>query len=384
MSPSSPLTPTRPTKSIWIADQTAQGTSAVLNDEMLGNEPHWFDHSRDILCMVDTFRLSMTKPIIGIGHSMGASQLVAAAHFHPGLLDALVMVDPPIFMTRSPSTKAMLRYCFRKPEAYAPRQAAEEATRRSPFFKTWDKQVLQRFLETVWGDGPTVTVPDDNSTKPTTPLHMQVRGLIKPNPDHITVAQPVDEDQRYTHPDIQPTAPVTWPFYSPHSQVAYRFLSTLRPPALFLLGEGSQLCDAEELVDRTNATGTAPGGSGGITAGRVKSVTIPGGHFLPMTNVAGTAEGTSRWLAEQIGQCQKREEAFKQRWEVKSLAEKQRLDGRVQEQLKNWDGRPSVKPNQVEALIRGRLRGLCRSAVRLLTAIHDPSRFTFHGNRDRY
>lgn len=36
---------------------------------------HWFDHSRDLLNMVNHFRDSMSRPIIGIGHSMGCTQL---------------------------------------------------------------------------------------------------------------------------------------------------------------------------------------------------------------------------------------------------------------------------------------------------------------------
>ena len=36
---------------------------------------HYFDHSRDLLHMVNTFRHEMPEPIIGIGHSMGALQL---------------------------------------------------------------------------------------------------------------------------------------------------------------------------------------------------------------------------------------------------------------------------------------------------------------------
>jgi hypothetical protein len=35
----------------------------------------WFDHSRDLLNMVNHFRDRMVQPIFGIGHSMGAAQL---------------------------------------------------------------------------------------------------------------------------------------------------------------------------------------------------------------------------------------------------------------------------------------------------------------------
>lgn len=35
----------------------------------------WFDHSRDLLSMVNHFRERMPRPIFGIAHSMGAVQL---------------------------------------------------------------------------------------------------------------------------------------------------------------------------------------------------------------------------------------------------------------------------------------------------------------------
>ena len=36
---------------------------------------NWFDHSRDLLHLVNTFRAAMPQPIVGIAHSMGAAQL---------------------------------------------------------------------------------------------------------------------------------------------------------------------------------------------------------------------------------------------------------------------------------------------------------------------
>jgi len=33
-------------------------------------QAHWFDHSRDLLHMVNHFRKDMVGPLIGIGHSM--------------------------------------------------------------------------------------------------------------------------------------------------------------------------------------------------------------------------------------------------------------------------------------------------------------------------
>lgn len=75
-----------------------QGASGILNENIQGDtstcsypihlpdisEPkpllinhiaNWFDHSRDLLHMINHFREEMPRPIIGVGHSMGCAQL---------------------------------------------------------------------------------------------------------------------------------------------------------------------------------------------------------------------------------------------------------------------------------------------------------------------
>lgn len=84
-------------RSIWMADMVNMGSSGVLNEPLLGDdrEPDflptpritekyqvfntlkytasYLDHSRDLLHMVNVFRERMPRPIIGIGHSAGAT-----------------------------------------------------------------------------------------------------------------------------------------------------------------------------------------------------------------------------------------------------------------------------------------------------------------------
>jgi hypothetical protein len=47
----------------------------LLKQTSLTISASWFDHGRDLLAMVNHFRGQMIRPIVGIGHSMGASQL---------------------------------------------------------------------------------------------------------------------------------------------------------------------------------------------------------------------------------------------------------------------------------------------------------------------
>lgn len=62
-------------RSIWATDVAHQGHSSVLNEHLLGNEPAWHDHSRDLLHLINLKRDQMPRPIVGIGHSMGGNQL---------------------------------------------------------------------------------------------------------------------------------------------------------------------------------------------------------------------------------------------------------------------------------------------------------------------
>jgi len=62
-------------RGIWIADVAQQGHSGILNEHLLGNDPCWNDHSRDLLGLINMKRKEMPRPIVGVGHSMGGNNL---------------------------------------------------------------------------------------------------------------------------------------------------------------------------------------------------------------------------------------------------------------------------------------------------------------------
>lgn len=64
-------------RSIWIADVAFQGYSGVLNERLLGNDPGWHDHARDLLHLINVKRQQMPRPIVGVGHSLGGCILYA-------------------------------------------------------------------------------------------------------------------------------------------------------------------------------------------------------------------------------------------------------------------------------------------------------------------
>lgn len=52
-------------------DGKAKGRTSADNT----NAASWFDHSRDLLALVNHFRDEMPYPLIGLGHSMGGAQM---------------------------------------------------------------------------------------------------------------------------------------------------------------------------------------------------------------------------------------------------------------------------------------------------------------------
>jgi hypothetical protein len=62
-------------RSIWIADVAQQGQSGIMNEQLLGNDPCWNDHSRDLMNLINLKRKEMVRPLVGIGHSMGGNNL---------------------------------------------------------------------------------------------------------------------------------------------------------------------------------------------------------------------------------------------------------------------------------------------------------------------
>ena len=69
-------------RSIWIADVAQQGQSSVLNEQLLGNDPSWSDHPRDLLHLINLKRDEMPRPLVGIGHSMGGFHLYICRSIH--------------------------------------------------------------------------------------------------------------------------------------------------------------------------------------------------------------------------------------------------------------------------------------------------------------
>ncbi|KAF1984194.1 alpha/beta-hydrolase [Aulographum hederae CBS 113979] len=146
-------------RSVWFADAAHQGASGMLNEPNLGNDPSWFDHARDVIAMVNHFRNDMVRPIVGLGHSMGAGQLILTSLMHPRLFTSLILLEPvfdkSIHTCRGP---ALTRASTFRRDVWSSREEAACAARKA--YKRWDPRVMERWLNFGYRTMPSVVHPN--------------------------------------------------------------------------------------------------------------------------------------------------------------------------------------------------------------------------------
>ena len=308
-------------KNVWIADVAHQGQSGVLNEDKLGNDPSWMDHSRDMLHMINHFRNEMTRPLIGIGHSMGGCQLGILSLMHPRLLSALVLIDPVIMggktMTPPGQDLSVAQASTFRRDLWSSREAAASAFKKSPFFQAWDPRVLDLWLRYGLRPLPTRLYPDnsrnarsDNPVTLSTTKHQEVWTFLRPN----FAGEDGDGLPIYnhtTHIDLDREAGGTYPFYRPEPTYLFNNLPYIRPPVFYVFGETSNLSPPAAQKPKLELTGIGLGGSGGAIKGLVKSVTLKGvGHLVPMEAPKQTAYVIHDWLEPELNIWRAEEEEF--------------------------------------------------------------------------
>ena len=330
-------------RSIWIADAAHQGQSYVLNEDKLGNDPGWFDHTRDLLHFINLYRNEMPRPIFGVGHSMGGNNLMNVALFNPRLLQGLILLDPVVQPktaeivkeAKAPNMAAMST--FRR-DVWGSREEAKSGFERSPFYQKWDQRVLQRWGD--WGrrECPTVLCPQEKKPKVTltTPVGQEVFTFLRPNFEGNGLRNGGNVERR-THADLDPASDSSWPFYRSEPPRTFERLEEVRPSVLYVIGGESGVNTQELDKIRIERTGTGIGGSGGAPEGRVQSVTLESvGHLIPMEASEHTAKLASDWLGSEVGRWKAEEEELKKTWYTKSLLQKQIIT----EEWKKYVGGP--------------------------------------------
>ena len=311
-------------RSIWIADVVNQGQSAVLNEDKLGNDPSWFDFSRDYLLMINHFRKEMPRPLVGIGHSMGGAILANLSLMHPRLLSTLILIDPVIQRAGPPRPAPGMPSYFQmstfRRDIWPTRAEAIASFKRSKFYQSWDPRVLDAWFQhglrestPLFPEVPARQTGDLPVTL-TTPKHQEAFTFIRPNLDGLDSAgkQVIN---RATHADLDPTARDTYPYYRPETVITFNNLPHLKPSVLYIFGGKSDLSPPDWRRQKMEATGVGVGGSGGAKDGRVQEVVIEErGHLVPFEAVDHCAHAVVAWLVPEMENWQNEEERFAKAW----------------------------------------------------------------------
>ena len=346
-------------RGIWIADVAQQGMSGIINEDKLGNDPSWNDHSRDLLHMINHFRKEMTRPLVGIGHSMGGSHLVNLAYLHPRLLTSLVLIDPVVqssFVEAADKSRvSQTRASTFRRDDWPSRAEAAASVKKSKFYKSWDPRVLDLWIRYGLRSLPTAIYPnehdgyhgpenDDDPVTLTTSKHQEVFTFLRPSFNGLDANGKLVVNRR-THPDLDLRATDKYPFYRPEPIAVFNDLPRLRPSTLYIFGGQSDLSTPDLRKQKMERTGTGVGGSGGAEADRVKEVVLEDvGHLVPMEAVARCAAAAGEWLASDLRRWRGEEADFKREWEAKDKRARSTIS---EEWEKNIGGDPRRKSEKL-------------------------------------
>ncbi|KAG6294795.1 hypothetical protein E4U46_005652 [Claviceps purpurea] len=298
-------------RAIWIADCAWQGRSGVLNQNkgLLGNDPGWYDYSRDIIHMINTFR--MPRPLVAVAHSFGSNALAHASLLHPRLFHSLVLMEAAIAPdTAGPAVNGgtPAYASIRRRDVWPSRQHAADSFRKSPFYQSWDPRVFDLWirygLQPKSTDPGTPDGPEEGEVTLTTSKHQEIFTFLRPSwPAFDAAGKEIVHPEWFRDVLGAPQIPTTalYPFCRHEPPFTHNRLIHLRPGIFFINGGLSTIVSESEANNRAAITGTGRGGSGGTKNGRVQNVTHPHyGHLLPLENPSFCAQQAATFLKAEL------------------------------------------------------------------------------------
>ncbi|KAF4503529.1 host-specific AK-toxin Akt2 [Fusarium agapanthi] len=322
-------------RSIWIADVWNQGQSGVLNERVLGNDLSWFDHARDLMNLINQHQRDIRHPIVGIGHSMGGTQLAQLALWHPRLLDSLVLIDP-IIQIPNPSI-SLAGLSTKRRDIWPSREDAVARFKKGKFFQSWDPRVLDLWIEHGLRDVPTELHPKEEGSSSdervtlTASKHQELFSFVRPT--YVARDWEPSNDQ---DPEQNKDCP-DYPFHRPEPPKIFRHLPELRPSTLFVFGKQSEFSSPERREEKMLTTGAGVGGSGGAAAGRVQEEALDCGHLIPMEKVSECADVISSFVGKEMRRWRDQQESFKRYRESMSRRQQITIDKQWDEKVKLGD-----------------------------------------------
>ncbi|KAG6214273.1 hypothetical protein E4U50_000495 [Claviceps purpurea] len=298
-------------RAIWIADCAWQGRSGVLNQNkgLLGNDPGWYDYSRDIIHMINKFR--MPRPLVAVAHSFGSNALAHASLLHPRLFHSLVLMEAAIAPdTAGPAVNGgtPAYASIRRRDVWPSRQHAADSFRKSPFYQSWDPRVFDLWirygLQPKSTDPGTPDGPEEGEVTLTTSKHQEIFTFLRPSwPAFDAAGKEIVHPEWFRDVLGAPQIPTTalYPFCRHEPPFTHNRLIHLRPGIFFINGGLSTIVSESEANNRAAITGTGRGGSGGTKNGRVQNVTHPHyGHLLPLENPSFCAQQAATFLKAEL------------------------------------------------------------------------------------
>jgi pimeloyl-ACP methyl ester carboxylesterase len=294
--------------------------------------------------MINIFRSQMRRPLIGIGHSMGATNIVQLALLHPRLFSSVVCIEPILNKEyRGMNFSAAYGLSYRK-DVWPSRAAAMAESRKSEVQRTWDERVMKRWECYAFCDLPTLLYPTapeaiiesaaEGGTSPvtlTTTKHHGVRSYARAA--FASPERPLEDlrTSQKSHVGLTQAAfdAMHAPVYRPECIYTFQQLPFLRPSCLFIYGAESHFSNAKpkSRADKLNSTGTSAWGSGGANGGKVGEVVLEGGgHYIVLEKPAAVAGETSRWVDARLAEWQEEDAAERKAWDRVPSKERARVD----------------------------------------------------------
>ncbi|KAF2017910.1 toxin biosynthesis protein [Aaosphaeria arxii CBS 175.79] len=332
-------------RNIWIADCAHQGASGILNEGHLGDDPNWFDHSRDLLGMVNHFRNEIQAPVIGVAHSMGCAQLVQLSQIHPTLFQSLVLIEPVIQETIPPGPNAGYLTSYR-PDFWQSKEEAHAYFDKNKFYKSLDPRCFERYLQYGLRSTPTAlfpTAPPGSVTLSTT-KHQEAWSFIRSIFPPRSSGGEVDMQEQLLTSDYGGVHS-KYVFHRPEAVLAFRALSTLQPAVYWIFAEQSYINPPKSRNEKVRRTGAEIRGRGGVTS----TVVAKSNHNLPLTQVTETASLVASHIVQQLKEHKEQQEIWDRIDTQKSDRDQQVLSSHWMKAVRNKSDteRPMIAKNKL-------------------------------------
>ncbi|KAL8980787.1 MAG: hypothetical protein Q9205_004228 [Flavoplaca limonia] len=302
-----------PIRAVWAMDIVHHGTSYILNQDAIGDEPHWFDSSRDVFQMVNHFQEQMPPPIVGISQSWAAVTISMLAVWHPRLFSAIIAMEPMVGSTyraedkqANQNLKQRIQLFTNRKDTWSSREEARKHLRANPYYGAYDPRVFDRVVEYDLREVPS-ECKEHSAVTLTTPKTMEVYTILRADPPLSGFPEAPDYRTSTARDVIFPG------FYRGERSYWIDNLQYLFPPVLYVWGTLSGFANSDYSNSILQRTGIGHGGNGGVALGKVGEVLVEGAHHpIPLEKPAAAAHAIVPWLRKQMSGWQEEAEGRKE------------------------------------------------------------------------